>query len=172
LSLTCSSLTGTQEVKNNLLLEVIQTTYDVTRKETLIYLRVYTDGTAEAHPMRDVDFRTLALKKIQIAPSEFANLRDFLRSPKVQNLDPEYRRFWGNKDFGQTWQVTIAQGDGEKSILLVNFQPFLARTRKKPYPVEVEKLGCIVWELRAKVIGEPLERDYVGGIGGCRELGY
>jgi hypothetical protein len=30
------------------------------------------------------------------------------------------------------------------------------------------KLGCIIWELRTKVTGEPLERNYVAG---CRELG-
>jgi hypothetical protein len=77
-----------------------------------------------------------------------------------------------NKDFGQTWQVTIGQGDGKKSIILENFEPFLARTKKKPYPSDLEKLGCLVWELRTKVTGEALERDYVGGTGGCQELGY
>ena len=68
--------------------------------------------------------------------------------------------------------MTIAQGDKKKSIVLENFEPFLARTKKRPYPVEIEKLGCLVWELRTKVTGEPLERNYVGGMGGCRELGY
>jgi hypothetical protein len=53
--------------------------------------------------------------------------------------------------------------------ILENFQPFLARTKKKPYPAELERLGCLVWKLRTKVTGEPLERNYVAG---CRGLGY
>jgi hypothetical protein len=172
LSLAIPKLTDPQESQKNLLLEVILTTYNVSRTETLVYLRVFSDGSAEAHPMREVDFRTLALKKAQISPSDLATLREFLSSPKVQHLDPEYHRYWGNIDFGQTWQITIAQGDSKKSIVLENFEPFFARTKKKPYPVEVEKLGCLIWELRTKATGEPLERNYVGGMGGCRELGY
>jgi hypothetical protein len=119
--------------------------------------------------MREVDFRALALKKAQISPSELATLSEFLSSSKVQHLDPKYERYWGNIDFGQKWQITIAQGESKKSIVLENFQPFLARTKKKPYPAELEKLGCLTWELRTKATGEPLEQNYVAG---CRKLGY
>jgi hypothetical protein len=161
---------ASQESQRTLLLEVILTTSEIDRTETLVYLRVFSDGSAEAHPMREVDFRTLALRKAQISPSELGMLREFLRSSKVQHLDPEYNRYWGSvEDFGQTWQITIAGSDDKKSIVLHNFQPFYARVKKKPYPAEVEKLGCIIWELRTKVTGEPLERNYVAG---CRKLGY
>jgi hypothetical protein len=119
--------------------------------------------------MREVDFRTLALKKAQISASELASLSEFVSSSKVQHLDPKYERAWGNKDFGQEWQITIARNDSKKSIVLTNFQPFLARTEGKAYSAELEKLGCLIWELRTKVTGEPLERNYVSG---CQELGY
>ena len=169
LSLAVPKAVDSQDSKNSLLLEVILETYDVSRTETLVYLRVFSDGSAEAHPMREVDFRTLALKKAHISPGELATLSEFLSSSKVQHLDPKYERYWGNKDFGATWQITIAQSESKKSIVLENFQPFLARTKKKPYPAELEKLGCFTWELRTKVTGEPLERNYVAG---CRKLGY
>ena len=58
-----------QESQRTLLLEVILTTYDISRTETLVYLRVFSDGSAEAHPMREVDFRTLALRKAQVSRS-------------------------------------------------------------------------------------------------------
>ncbi len=119
--------------------------------------------------MREVDFRALALKTASIPPSELATLSQFLGSSNVQHLDAKYERYWGNIDFGQTWQITIAQGSSQKSMILENFQPFLARTKKKPYPAELERLGCLVWKLRTKVTGEPLERNYVAG---CRGLGY
>lgn len=169
LSLTIPKLAAQQESSKSPLLEVILTTYDVSRTETLVYLRVFSDGHAEAHSMRQVDFRNLALKQAQVSPTELATLSEFLTSSKTQQLAPKYERYWGNIDFGQTWEITIGQGETKKSIILENFQPFLARTRKKPYPAELEKLGCLIWELRTKVTGEPLERNYVAG---CQKLGY
>lgn len=169
LLLALPRLVNPQESERRLLLEVILTTYDVSRTETLVYLRVFSDGYAEAHPMREVDFRTLALKKTQISPSDLIKLGEVLSPSRTQGLDPKYERNWGNIDFGNEWEVTIGQDDSKKTIVLENFQPFLARTKKKPYPAEVEQLGCIIWELRQKVTGEPLERNYLSG---CRELGY
>jgi len=163
------TLMAQQESKPNPLLEVILTTYDVSRTETLVYLRVLSDGHAEAHSMRQVDFRNLALKQAQVSATELATLTEFLSSSKVQRLGPKYKRYWGNKDFGESWEITIAKGETKKSIILENFQPFLARTKKKPYPAELEKLGCLIWEQRTKVTGEPLERNYVAG---CKRLGY
>jgi hypothetical protein len=130
---------------------------------------VFSDGSAEAHSTRDVDFRSLALKKRQISPSELTTLSEFLTSSKVQHLDPKYERYWGNIDFGYEWQITVAANDQKKSIVLDDFQPFLARIKNKPYPAEIEKLGCLIWELRTEVTGEPLEKNWVAG---CRKLGY
>src|SRR5689334_13618061 len=67
-----------QDSGKSQILEVVVTTYDVSRTETLIYLRVFSDGSAEAHPTRKVDFRNLALKQAQIPSSEMAKLREFL----------------------------------------------------------------------------------------------
>jgi hypothetical protein len=158
-----------QEARRSVILEVIRTTYDISRTETLVYLRVFSDGSAEAHPTYKVDFRTLALKQAQISPSELARLKEVLNASETQSLDPKYERYWGNVDFGNQWEITIGQGAARKAITLVNFQPFLARSKKKPYPAEIEKLGCIIWELRRSVFSEPLERDYLSG---CARLGY
>jgi hypothetical protein len=92
-------LADPQESQRTLLLEVILTTTDISRTETLVYLRVFSDGSAEAHPMREVDFRTLALRKAQFSSSELGTLRELLRSSKVQHLDPEYNRYWA------TWKT-------------------------------------------------------------------
>jgi hypothetical protein len=57
-----------------------------------------------------------------------------LGSSNVQHLDAKYERYWGNIDFGQKWQITIAQGGSQKSMVLENFQPFLARAKKETVP--------------------------------------
>jgi hypothetical protein len=169
LVLAFPKLTDPQSLQHSQLLEVILKTYDVTRMETLVYLRVFSDGFAEAHPMREVDFRTLALRQGLISPEELAKLREVLNPSATQRLEPKYEQYWGNKDSGSEWQVTIGEGESKKIIILENFQPFWARAKKKPYPNEIEKLGCIIWKLRTEVTGEPLEKYYLRG---CRDWGY
>lgn len=158
-----------QELERKLLIEVVLQTYDVQRTETLVYLRVFSDGSAEAHPTHEVDFRTLALKQAQIPASDLAKLRELLSPSKTKDLAHKYERHWGNIDFGNEWDVTIGEGEAKRSITLVNFQPFLARSKKQPYPAEIERLGCMVWRLRENVFNEPLDRNYLRG---CSELGY
>jgi hypothetical protein len=158
-----------QEPQKTQLLEVVVTTYDVSRTETLIYLPVFSGGSVEAHPTRKVDFRNLVLKHAQIPSSEMAKLRELLTPSRVQNWDSRYERYWGNVDFGDEWEITVGQGSDKKAITLVNFRPFLAREKNKPYPRDIEKLGCTVWELRADVLHEPLEKDYASG---CKNWGY
>ncbi len=164
----CSESGVSQGSEKTQVLEVVLTTHDVSRTETLIYLRVFSDGSAEAHPTRRVDFRNLVLKQAQIPSPEVVKLQEFLSPVRMQSWDSKYERFWGNKDFGTEWAITVGHGTEKKEIMLVNFQPFLAREKKKPYPTDIEKLGCTIWELRAEVIGEPLEKDYLGG---CRTWG-
>jgi hypothetical protein len=158
-----------QQSDRHLLLDVILTTQDIQRTETLVYLRVYSDGLAEAHPTHEVDFRTLALKQAQIPAADLTRLHDLLTPSKIQSLNAEYERNWGAPDFSTKLVITIGHGQTGKTVTLVNFQPFLARRKKQPYPVEVEKLGCMIWELRTSVFKEPPDKDYVRG---CRDLGY
>ena len=95
-----------------------------------------------------MDFRTLAPKQAQIPAPEMARLRELLSSPKIRALNDEYDRNWGAVDFSAKLVITLSQEQNRKTITLVNFQPFLARRKKQPYPAEIEKLGCIIWELR------------------------
>jgi len=55
-----------QSSPRTVLLEVIRTSWDAQRNETLVYLRVYSDGFAEAHPMWKVDFRNIEFEKKQL----------------------------------------------------------------------------------------------------------
>lgn len=96
-------------------------------------------------------------------------LRNLLTDPATAKIAPEDSRYWGNKDFGDKYKITISGPSQPQGIELVNFQPFLARKQGKPYPKQVEKLGCTIWRLRAEVSGESLEKNWLTG---CTELGY
>ena len=167
--LAFSASVEAQQPRKTSLLDAIATTSDIHRTETLVYLRIYSDGFAEAHPTHEVDFRTLALKQAQIPAPELGRLKELLASPKFRTLSDEYERNWGAVDFSAKLVITVGQDQNRKTITLINFQPFLARGRKQPYPVEIEKLGCIIWELRTNVFKEPPDKDYVRG---CQQWGY
>lgn len=159
---------GQENPPRTVLLEVVRNSWDAQRNETLVYLRVYSDGLAEAHPMKKVDFRNVEFNKRQLSSGELAALSKLLTDPETMQLLPKYSSYWGNKDFGYKYEITISNSF-RKQLELVNFQPFLARKEGKPYPRQLEKLGCSVWKLRAEVSGEPLEKDWLKG---CSELGY
>ena len=148
-------------------MEVLLNSWDVEREETLVYLRVYSDGLAEAHSMRKVDFRNIQFLSKQLPGDELASLKNLLSDPATGQLAPEYSRYWGNKDFGYRYDIVIS--DPVKHIELESFQPFLARQKGKPYPKQLEKLGCAIWKLREEVSGEPLEKNWLKG---CQEFGY
>jgi hypothetical protein len=158
-----------QSPPRTVLLEVVRNSSDAQRNETLVYLRVYSDGFAEAHPMKNVDFRNVEFEKKQLSDNELAALRNLLNDPATGKLQPEYSRYWGNKDFGYKYDITIFGTSQEQHVALVNFQPFMALKEGKPYPQQVEKLSCLVWRLRREVSGEPLEKDWIAG---CGKLGY
>jgi hypothetical protein len=168
-SFAFSASVEAQQTSKTLLLDAIETTSDIHRTETLVYARVYSDGSAEAHPTHEVDFRNLALKQAQIPAPEMARLTALLSLAKIWTLSDEYDRHWGAVDSYTKLVVAVSQGQNRKTITLVNFQPFLARRKKQPYPAEIEKLGCIIWELRTNVFKEPPDKDYARG---CREWGY
>ncbi len=158
-----------KEPSGAILFEVVRNSWDVERDETLVYLRVYSNGFAEAHPMRKVDFRNIDFKRKQLSGEELKGLRNLLTDPATAILESKYSRNWGNKDFGYKFDITVAKNSERKLLELENFQPFLARKQGKPYPRQLEKLGCSIWKLRLEVTGEPLEKDWLKG---CAELGY
>jgi hypothetical protein len=161
--------TAQPKTSHTVLLEVIRKSWNVERNETLVYLRVYSDGLAEAHPMREVDFRNVVLRHKQISASELEDARKLLTDPATGALAKRYIRYWGNKDFGYEYRVSNMASEKKQVIELENFQPFAARKQAKPYPAQLEKLGCMIWKIRIEVSGEALEKDWLRG---CAELGY
>jgi hypothetical protein len=157
-----------QNRPRTMLLEVVRNSWDVERNETLVYLRVYSDGFAEAHPMRKVDFRDIRFATKQLSDDQLEILKHMLFESATMQLQSRYSRYWGYKDYGYKYSVTI-YGPSRKKLDLANFQPFLARKEGKPYPSQVERLGCEIWRLRTEVTGEPLEKDWLKG---CAALGY
>src|SRR5258708_29575089 len=98
---------GQQNRERTVLLEVIRDSWDAQRQETLVYLRVYSDGFAEAHPMKKVDFRHVEFQKKQLSSNKLAALSGLLPAPDTAQLLPKYSSYWRNQHFGYKYEITI-----------------------------------------------------------------
>src|SRR6516164_2232405 len=112
-----------QTPARTVLLEVLRSSWDFQRDETLVYLRVYSDGFAEAHSMRKIDLRNVQFLSKQLSSDELASLKKLLSDPATTQLAPEYSRYWGNRDFGYKYEILVSDTP-DKRIELENFQPF------------------------------------------------
>jgi hypothetical protein len=148
------------EPERKLLLEVIQDTSSITGSVRLVYLRAFSDGTAECHPSRNVDYSNLALTRQRVPPREFERLEKLLTTTEVRQLDSEYPGIGRAIDYFVVWTITIPRQKETQRIVVVNFQPEYAERMKKPYPRALVKLECLIRGLRPVVSGEtPLFED-------------
>jgi hypothetical protein len=97
MSLSITAVVKPQELSRNVEIEVLRTTYDISRTETLIYLRVFSAGLAEGHSTVKVDRRELALKQSQVPPNDLAKLEGTLKPSNSKNLESKYERYWGKQ---------------------------------------------------------------------------
>ena len=70
-------------------MEVLRNSWDVERDETPICFRVYSDGFAEAHSMRKIDFRNIQFLTKQLPGDELASLTKLLSDPATGHLREE-----------------------------------------------------------------------------------
>jgi hypothetical protein len=103
-----------------IVLEVVRHSWDAQRDETLVYLRVYSDGFAEAHPMNRIDLRDVKFKTKQLSREQLSALTNILVDPATTQLQTEYQRQWGNKDFGYEYEISISNSE-ERKVNLLNF---------------------------------------------------
>ena len=100
LSLSITAVAKPQKLSRNVEIAVIRTPHDISRTETLIYLRVFSDVLAEGHSTAKVDRRELALKQSQVPPNDLAKLEFTLKPSNTKNLESEYERYWGKQRLG------------------------------------------------------------------------
>jgi len=97
LSLSITAVAKPQKLSRNVEIAVIRTPHDISRTETLIYLRVFSDVLAEGHSTAKVDRRELALKQSQVPPNDLAKLEFTLKPSNTKNLESKYEPYWGKQ---------------------------------------------------------------------------
>jgi hypothetical protein len=145
------------------LLEVMATHVTVASEVKYVYLRVFSDGTAEIQSSNNSDAETKERPTIKktLTQDEFLQIKSVVDAPKLADVAPKFETRYAIVDTWTEWRIKIRRSGQPQVIEVLEFSPALARTMKHPYPDALVKLGCSIKKLRADVSGEsePLDDE-------------
>jgi len=140
----------------DIVLEVIATHNTLASEDRYVYLRVFSDGTAEWQSSKHSNSQKtelLAFKKT-LTQDEFMRIKSVVSEPKLAAVGPKYETRYAIVDTSTEWTIKIQRPGRPQIIQVLEFSPGLARTMKHPYPSALVKLGCNIEKTRADVSGE------------------
>jgi hypothetical protein len=146
------------------ILEVINKHFTVGRKIPSVYLRVFSDGTAECHTVRYTGDEVGTVKKEKLSQEELGKLEALINGPELMNVKKRYELMYTVLDSWMEWNIKVPHKGGAQKIQVLDFSPGAAREKNQPYPDALVKLGCSIWKFRYEVYGDEhayLKPDYL-----------
>ena len=145
---------ATSEPSPRVILEVINRHFTMGRKIPSVYLRVFSDGTAECHTLRYTGDEAETVKKEKLTQEELGRLKTLIDPPELLNVKKRYELMRAVVDSWMEWNIKVPHKGGAQKIQVLNFSPESAREKNQPYPDALVKLGCSIWKLRHDVYGD------------------
>jgi hypothetical protein len=136
-----------------IILEVINKHFTMGLQIPSVYLRVFSDGTADCHALRygrELD----VVKRKTLTSDEFSKLKAVLENQELLNVQKRYELVNLVIDSWMEWNIAVPHDGGTQRIQVLNFSPGSVGEKKKPYPVALVKLGCSIWKLRYETYGD------------------
>jgi hypothetical protein len=127
--------------------------FTVGEKIPSIYLRVFSDGSAECHAEKFWDEADTVKKKV-LSHEDFEQLRGLVGQPELLSVKPRYELMESVIDSWMEWTINVPYGRNVQRIEVANFSPVAAKERGEPYPDVLEKLGCSISKARSDVYGD------------------
>jgi hypothetical protein len=153
------------ESSPRVILEVINRHFTMGHKIPSVYLRLFSDGTAECHTVRYTGDEAEIVKKEKLSQAELGRLESLIDTPELLNVKKRYELMHAVVDSWMEWNINVPHKGGAQKIQVLNFSPGSAREKNQPYPDALVKLGCSIWKLRHEVYGD--EPDYLNN--DCKE---
>lgn len=142
----------------DVLLEVVATHSSMADEDTYLYLRVFSDGTAECHSSAHAEKEPRSLKK-PLTQEDFSRIKSIVGNKNLASLRSRYETKYLIVDTSTEWTIKIQQPGPAQIIHVLEFSPGLAKTMKHPYPDALVELGCNIEKLRASVYGVSMPLD-------------
>jgi len=136
------------EASAKVILEVVNNHFTVGRKIPSVYLRVFSDGTAECHaknPSRRDEDATI---KKHLSPQEFAEINAVLNGSGLRDVKGRYELGRIAFDSWMEWDIRIDSPQSARSVT-VSFAGVPSR-----YPDALRRLGCLILAARREVYGD------------------
>jgi hypothetical protein len=144
----------------DIVLEVIATHTTMASEDTYVYLRVFSDGTAECQSRNHSNSAAKERPTMKtLTQNEFFQITSVVSNPKLTKVGPRYETRYAIVDTSTEWTIKIQRPGQPQVIQVLEFAPALARIRKHPYPNALVKLGCNIEKLRDQVSGESSSLD-------------
>ena len=138
---------------SKVILEVINRHFTVGKKIPSIYLRIFSDGSAECHTEKYWNEPDIAKKKA-LSHEDFEQLKALLGQPELLSVKPRYKLVAPVIDSWMEWTIKVPHSRSVQQIEVANFNPSAAKERKEPYPEVLVKLGCSIWKIRSDVYAD------------------
>jgi len=142
------------EASPRMVLEVINKHFTVGLKIPSVYLRVFSDGTAECHTERYTGDEPNVVKKKALTPDELGKLEAVLDNQDLLNVNKRYELVDPVIDSWMEWNIAVPHKTATQKIQVLNFSPGSEGEKNKPYPDALVKLGCHIWKLRFEIYGD------------------
>jgi hypothetical protein len=147
------------EASPQIILEVINRHFTVGLEIPSVYLRVFSDGTAECHTVKYTGDEPDVVKRKALTPDDLSELRTVIENKELLNVKKKYESVNTVIDSWMEWIVSVPHNSGTQRIQVLNFSPGSAREKNTPYPDALVRLGCSIWKLRYETYGDEIYRD-------------
>jgi hypothetical protein len=138
------------------ILEVINKHFTIGLEIPSVYLRVFSDGTAECHTVRYTGHEADVVKRKALPSDELSKLRAVLESQELLNVKKRYELVNPVFDSWMEWNIAVPRDSGTERIQVLNFSPDSAGEKNSPYPDALVRLGCSIWKLRYETYGDEI----------------
>jgi len=133
-----------------IILEVVNQHFTRGKKIPSIYLRIFSDGTAECHNVKFTGDEKEVVKKERLKPENFSQLKAALEQPGLRDVKGSYGLPRLVLDSWMEWNLRIRTSQF-KRVATISFGP---AAHKTTYPEALGKLGCQILRTREDVCGD------------------
>ena len=120
-----------------------------------LYLRVFSDGTAECHTEKFSGEERDVTKRKVLGAKEFEKLKAVINEPNFPDIKKRYELNYPVADSWMEWTITVQHPNGTQRIQVLNFSPVSELYKNQAYPDALVKLGCSILKMREEVFDDP-----------------
>jgi hypothetical protein len=144
----------TSDSSAKVILEVINNHFTIGQKIPSLYVKVFSDGTAECHAIKFTGRENNDVKREHLPAKEFAEIKSLLDQPEMQGVKGRYEHPRAVADSWMEWELRAPDSQLRQEVT-ISFGPPTQELRA--FPEALGSLGCQILKIREYVYGDRAE---------------